>query len=107
RPSCPSRMRPPPSRCARASTPPTSASGCAAFPALLASAAIALPLRPHARFSTWQAAGNRYLLVEQAELEAPLTAPAVREACRDADGVLEVVEVTDDVAEIVIWNADG
>ena len=74
---------------------------------MLASAAIALPLRPHARFSTWHAAGNRYLLVERAALEAPLTAEAVHDACRGADGVLEVVAVTGDCAEIVIWNADG
>ena len=58
-------------------------------------------------FSTWQAAGNRYLLVERAELAAPLTAETVREASRGADGVLEVVSVSDGAAEIVIWNADG
>jgi diaminopimelate epimerase len=57
--------------------------------------------------STWQAAGNRYLLVERAELASPLTPDAVREASREADGILEVVSVSEDVAEIVIWNADG
>ncbi len=76
---------------------------------MLASAAIALPVRPHARFSTWQAAGNRYLLVERAELETPLGAELVREDCADAevDGILEVVSIDGDTAEIVIWNADG
>jgi len=74
---------------------------------LLPSAAIALLVRPPARFSSWQAAGNRYLLVERTDLEVPLTVEAVREACADADGILEVVSVTADEAEIVIWNADG
>jgi diaminopimelate epimerase len=60
-----------------------------------------------ATFSTWQAAGNRYLLVERAELASALTPDAVREASRDADGILEIVSVSDDAAEIVIWNADG
>jgi diaminopimelate epimerase len=62
---------------------------------------------PPARFSSWQAAGNRYLLVERAELEAPLTAEAVRKTAHDADGILEVVSVQADCAEIVIWNPDG
>jgi diaminopimelate epimerase len=74
---------------------------------LLASAAIARLVRPSARFSSWQAAGNRYLLVERAELESPLTPDVVREAVRDADGILEVVGVEGDSAEIVIWNPDG
>jgi diaminopimelate epimerase len=64
-------------------------------------------LRPPARFSTWQAAGNRYLLVERADLEYELSAEDVREACADADGILEVVAIDGDAAEIVIWNADG
>ncbi len=74
---------------------------------MLASAAIARPVRPPARFSSWQAAGNRYLLVERADLDGPLTAEAVREACGDADGILEVVSVEGGSAEIVIWNPDG
>jgi diaminopimelate epimerase len=68
---------------------------------------IAPPLRPPARFSAWQAAGNRYLLVERADLEHELGAEDVREACAGADGILEVVAVEGDTAEIVIWNADG
>jgi diaminopimelate epimerase len=59
------------------------------------------------RFSTWQAAGNVYLLVERTEREGPLTAPDVREAVGYADGVLEVLSVDGGRAEIVIWNADG
>jgi diaminopimelate epimerase len=85
----------------------TSESGCAASQALLASAAIAPPLRPPARFSTWQAAGNLYLLVERTELEGPLGAQDVREAVGAADGVLEVISVDGGTAEIVIWNPDG
>jgi len=64
-------------------------------------------VRPPARFSSWQAAGNRYLLVERTDLEAPLTVEAVREACGDSDGILEVVSLTGNEAEIVIWNPDG
>jgi diaminopimelate epimerase len=64
-------------------------------------------VRSPAKFSTWQAAGNRYLLVERADLSAPLTARAVREASHGADGVLEVVSAAGDTVEIVIWNADG
>jgi diaminopimelate epimerase len=69
--------------------------------------AIVLPVRSPSRFSTWQAAGNRYLLVERTELEGPLTADEVREACSDTDGLLEVVSVDGGTAAIVIWNADG
>jgi diaminopimelate epimerase len=64
-------------------------------------------VRPPAKFSTWQAAGNRYLLVQRSDLDAPLTEAAVRQATGDADGILEIVSVTGDTAEIVIWNADG
>lgn len=64
-------------------------------------------MTPPGRYSSWQAAGNRYLLVERAELDEPLTPAQVRDACRDADGVLEVVSASDGAAEIVIWNADG
>jgi diaminopimelate epimerase len=64
-------------------------------------------VRSPARFSSWQAAGNRYLLAERVELEAPLTPDVVRDLCRGVDGILEVASVTDSEAEIVIWNADG
>jgi diaminopimelate epimerase len=58
-------------------------------------------------FSRWRAAGNEYLLVERAELGHPLTAEQVRAEVGEADGILEVVSVGADEAEIVIWNADG
>jgi diaminopimelate epimerase len=64
-------------------------------------------VRPPAKFSTWQAAGNRYLLVERAGLDGPLTASSVQEATGDADGILEVVSVAGATVEIVIWNPDG
>jgi diaminopimelate epimerase len=64
-------------------------------------------VRPPARYSSWQAAGNRYLLVERAELGAPLTAEQVRDACGSADGILEIVSADADAAAIVIWNPDG
>jgi diaminopimelate epimerase len=59
------------------------------------------------RSSRWQAHGNVYLLVERAELAEPLTPHGVVEASRDADGVLEVVAIDGDTAEISIWNPDG
>jgi diaminopimelate epimerase len=50
--------------------------------------------------SKWQALGNTYLLVEQAEL----TPERVRELCAgQADGVLEV----ESDAQVKVWNADG
>ena len=51
----------------------------------------------------WHALGNRYLLVEGAEL----TAETARAASRDLDGVLEVVAAGEDWAEIRVWNPDG
>ena len=56
------------------------------------------------RSSRWQALGNVYLLVEPAE---PLTPAAAVAASRGSDGVLEVVAVDGDTAEIAIWNPDG
>jgi diaminopimelate epimerase len=58
-------------------------------------------------FSRWRAAGNEYLLAERAELGEPLTAGRVRSEVGGADGILEVVRVDGDAAEIVIWNPDG
>jgi diaminopimelate epimerase len=55
------------------------------------------------RFSRWDANGNVYLLAEQGEL----TPAHVREQVGDADGILEVVGVHGNEAEIVIWNPDG
>ncbi|HEY6584661.1 MAG TPA: diaminopimelate epimerase [Gaiellaceae bacterium] len=64
------------------------------------------------RFSKWHGLGNDYLLVQRADLDAPLTAERVRLLCDyhfgiGSDGVLEVVAVDTDQAEIVIWNPDG
>jgi diaminopimelate epimerase len=58
-------------------------------------------------FSRWRAAGNEYLLAERAELGAPLTPERVRVEVGASDGILEVVAVAGDDAEIVIWNPDG
>jgi diaminopimelate epimerase len=58
-------------------------------------------------FSRWRAAGNEYLLAERAELGQPLTADSVRAEVGGADGILEVVSVDGEEAEIVIWNPDG
>jgi diaminopimelate epimerase len=64
------------------------------------------------RFSKWHGLGNDYLLVQRAELDAPLTPERVRRLCDyhfgvGSDGVLEVVSADDDRAEVVIWNPDG
>jgi diaminopimelate epimerase len=58
-------------------------------------------------FSRWRAAGNEYLLVDQAELGGPLTPERVRAAVGAADGILEIVARAGNGAEIVIWNPDG
>jgi diaminopimelate epimerase len=55
------------------------------------------------RFSKWRAAGNTYLLCES----GPLTPELVRRFVGDADGILEVVALSDNRVEIVVWNADG
>jgi len=64
------------------------------------------------RFSKWHGLGNDYLLVQRADLDAPLTAEQVRRLCDyhfgvGSDGVLEIVSVNGDRAELVIWNPDG
>jgi diaminopimelate epimerase len=59
------------------------------------------------RFSRWRAAGNEYLLADRAELGAPLTPERVRREVAGADGILEVIAVGENEAEIVIWNPDG
>ena len=55
------------------------------------------------RFSRWHAHGNVYLLAD----EPGLTPERVRAETGDADGILEVVSVVGNEAEIVIWNPDG
>jgi diaminopimelate epimerase len=64
------------------------------------------------KLSKWQALGNDYLLVEQAELTQPLTPDGVRELCDyhygvGSDGLLEIVSADGARAEIRIWNPDG
>jgi diaminopimelate epimerase len=57
------------------------------------------------RSSTWHGLGNRYLLLEQAELSPVQATQLSRE--HDTDGVLQVVARTDNSADVVIWNPDG
>src|SRR2546430_16996833 len=64
------------------------------------------------RFSKWHGLGNDYLLAEQAELSVPLTPELVKKICDyhfgvGSDGILEVISVDGDTAEVVIWNPDG
>jgi diaminopimelate epimerase len=63
------------------------------------------------RFSKWHALGNSYLVVERDDAGV-LTPDRVRSLCDDelgigADGVLEVLDVDNARAEVVIWNPDG
>src|SRR5918911_5741628 len=66
------------------------------------------------RFQKWQALGNDYVIVEAADLPAPLTPAAVRALCDrhtgiGADGVL-LLEPPDEpryVARLRIFNPDG
>jgi diaminopimelate epimerase len=55
------------------------------------------------RSSRWQALGNVYLVVEEAELSAD----AARAAVGDADGIVQVTARGADWADVVIWNPDG
>jgi diaminopimelate epimerase len=64
------------------------------------------------KLSKWHGLGNDYLLVERAELAAPLGPEQVRRICDyhfgvGSDGILEVVSADGDRAEVVIWNPDG
>jgi diaminopimelate epimerase len=64
------------------------------------------------KLSKWHGLGNDYLLVERAELAAPLTPEHVKRICDyhfgvGSDGILEVVSADGDLAEVVIWNPDG
>jgi diaminopimelate epimerase len=64
------------------------------------------------RFSKWQALGNTYLLVEDADLEEPLRPDDARLLCDPhtgvgADGVLEIVGVRGPEADVTVWNPDG
>jgi diaminopimelate epimerase len=64
------------------------------------------------RLAKWHGLGNDYLLVEQAEVEAPLTPERVRLLCDyhtgvGSDGILEVLRIDGAEADITIWNPDG
>jgi diaminopimelate epimerase len=66
------------------------------------------------RFEKWQALGNDYVIVEAAELPAPLTERAVRALCDrhtgiGADGILLLEPPGEDgfVARLRIFNPDG
>src|SRR3954447_24958966 len=66
------------------------------------------------RFEKWQALGNDYIIVEAADLPAPLTAAAVHALCDrhtgvGADGVLllEPAGEAGFVARLRIFNPDG
>jgi diaminopimelate epimerase len=67
---------------------------------------------PTLSFSKWHGLGNDYLLVERASGGTPLEPGLVHRLCDPhrgigSDGILEVVAVDGDRAEIVIWNPDG
>jgi diaminopimelate epimerase len=60
----------------------------------------------------WQALGNDYLLVEQADLPDPLSPDRVRRLCDyhygvGSDGLLEVLASDGSHADLRIWNPDG
>ena len=64
------------------------------------------------KLSKWQALGNDYLLVEPGELLEPLTAERVRRLCDyhygvGSDGLVEVLSVDGNRAELRVWNPDG
>jgi diaminopimelate epimerase len=64
------------------------------------------------KLSKWQALGNDYLLVEQAELTQPLTPGRVRQLCDyhygvGSDGLLEIASSDGARADLRIWNPDG
>jgi diaminopimelate epimerase len=64
------------------------------------------------RLSKWHGLRNEYLLLEPEERHMPMTPERVRLLCDyhagvGADGILEVLRVDDDLAEVTIWNPDG
>src|SRR5512132_635104 len=64
------------------------------------------------RFSKWHALGNSYLVVRREDAAEPLNAGVAARLCDPgrgigSDGVLEVVRVDGERAEVVIWNPDG
>ena len=64
------------------------------------------------RLSKWHGLRNEYLLLEPEERSTPMTPELVRLLCDyhagvGSDGILEVLRVEDDLAELTIWNPDG
>jgi diaminopimelate epimerase len=64
------------------------------------------------RLSKWHGLGNDYLLLEQSEPALELTPARVSKLCDynfgvGSDGIIEVVSVVGDEAEVLIWNPDG
>jgi diaminopimelate epimerase len=57
------------------------------------------------QFSTWRALGNTYVVAEPRD--GPLEVADAQELARGADGVVEVLAVSDDRVEVAIWNPDG
>ena len=69
---------------------------------------------PQVRFEKWQALGNDYLIVEEAELPFPLTPPRIRAICEPhfgvgSDGILLLSQPAERgfVARLRIFNPDG
>jgi diaminopimelate epimerase len=64
------------------------------------------------RLSKWHGLRNEYLLLEPEERSTPMTPERVRLLCDyhagvGSDGILEVLRVEHDLAELTIWNPDG
>jgi diaminopimelate epimerase len=64
------------------------------------------------RFWKWHALGNSYVLLEREALGGALDPDLARRLCDSgrglgSDGVVEVLKVEEDRAEIAIWNPDG
>jgi diaminopimelate epimerase len=64
------------------------------------------------RLAKWHGLRNDYLLLAPEDRDGPLTPARVRALCDyhagvGSDGILEVLSVDGDLAEIAIWNPDG
>jgi diaminopimelate epimerase len=64
------------------------------------------------RLSKWHGLRNEYLLLEPEERTIPITPERARLLCDyhagvGSDGILEVLRVDGDLAELTIWNPDG
>lgn len=61
------------------------------------------------QFSKWHGLGNTYLIARRSELDRALTRERVQRLCADeqTDGIVEIVTMTHDEADVLIWNPDG